>query len=122
MNCFAIQFVETHFGRRLWLPEINGTNGITRAGAERAAINGPMQGTAADLIKMAMIDLQKHIDNENLDAKIIMQVHDELVLEVRQDAVNSLKESINQIMSSVADLDVELKVDVGLGDNWQEAH
>jgi len=69
-----------------------------------------------------MIDLQKHIDNENLDAKIIMQVHDELVLEVRQDAVDSLKESINQIMSSVADLDVELKVDVGLGDNWQEAH
>ena len=69
-----------------------------------------------------MINLQSHIDNENLDAKIIMQVHDELVLEVGQDTVNSLKDSISQIMSSVADLDVELKVDIGLGDNWQEAH
>ena len=72
--------------------------------------------------KMAMIDLQKHIDDESLDAKIIMQVHDELVLEVRHNSVDPLKESINQIMSSVADLDVELKVDVGLGDNWEEAH
>jgi DNA polymerase-1 len=115
-------YVETVLGRRLYLPDINASNYQRRQYAERSAINAPMQGTAADLIKMAMIDLQKHIDNENLDAKIIMQVHDELVLEVRQDAVDSLKESINQIMSSVADLDVELKVDVGLGDNWQEAH
>ena len=115
-------YVETVLGRRLYLPDINASNYQRRQYAERSAINAPMQGTAADLIKMAMINLQKHIDNENLDAKIIMQVHDELVFEVRQDAVDSLKESINQIMSSVADLDVELKVDVGLGDNWQEAH
>jgi len=115
-------YVETVLGRRLYLPDINASNYQRRQYAERSAINAPMQGTAADLIKMAMINLQKHIDNENLDAKIIMQVHDELVLEVRQDIVDSLKETINHIMSSVADLDVELKVDVGLGDNWQEAH
>jgi len=117
-----IGYVETVLGRRLYLPDINASNYQRRQYAERSAINAPMQGTAADLIKMAMIDLQKYLDDENIDAKIIMQVHDELVLEAREDSVNLLKELIQQIMSSVADLDVELKVDVGSGQNWQEAH
>jgi DNA polymerase I len=117
-----IGYVETVLGRRLYLPDINASNYQRRQYAERSAINAPMQGTAADLIKMAMIDLQKYLDDENIDAKIIMQVHDELVLEAREDSVNLVKELIQQIMSSVAGLDVELKVDVGSGQNWQEAH
>jgi DNA polymerase-1 len=103
-------YVETIFGRRLWLPEIRGGNGARRQGAERAAINAPMQGTAADLIKLAMVAVQNWITSKKLIAKLIMQVHDELVLEVPQ------------LMGGVAKLAVPLAVDVGVGANWDKAH
>ncbi|MDB4040374.1 DNA polymerase I [Methylophilaceae bacterium] len=116
-------FVETHFGRRLWLPEINGTNGITRAGAERAAINGPMQGTAADLIKLAMIEVHNWIEKEpNINGKMIMQVHDELVFEVPENEVETFKKMIPDLMEKVASLSVPLIVDIGEGHNWEQAH
>ena len=116
-------FVETHFGRRLWLPEINGTNGITRAGAERAAINGPMQGTAADLIKLAMIEVHNWIKKEpNIKGKMIMQVHDELVFEVSNNEVETFKKMIPNLMEKVASLSVPLIVDIGEGNNWEQAH
>ena len=116
-------FVETHFGRRLWLPEINGTNGITRAGAERAAINGPMQGTAADLIKLAMIEVHNWIKKEpNIKGKMIMQVHDELVFEVPNNEVETFKKMIPNLMEKVASLSVPLIVDIGEGHNWEQAH
>ena len=116
-------FVETHFGRRLWLPEINGTNGITRAGAERAAINGPMQGTAADLIKLAMIEVHNWIKKEpNIKGKMIMQVHDELVFEVPNNEVQTFKKIIPKLMAGVASLSVPLIADIGEGDNWEQAH
>ena len=116
-------FVETHFGRRLWLPEINGANGIAKAAAERAAINGPMQGTAADLIKLAMIDVQTWIDKEsNIKGKMIMQVHDELVFEVPDNEVEIFKKIIPNLMEKVASLSVPLIVDVGQGHNWEQAH
>ena len=116
-------YVETHFGRRLWLPEINGTNGITRAGAERAAINGPMQGTAADLIKLAMIEVHNWIEKEpNIKGKMIMQVHDELVFEVPENEVETFKKIIPDLMEKVASLSVPLIVDIGEGHNWEQAH
>ncbi len=116
-------FVETHFGRRLWLPEINGANGIAKAAAERAAINGPMQGTAADLIKLAMIDVQTWIDKEsNVKGKMIMQVHDELVFEVPDNEVEIFKKIIPSLMEKVASLSVPLIVDIGEGPNWEQAH
>ena len=116
-------FVETHFGRRLWLPEINGANGISKAAAERAANNGPMQGTAADLIKLAMIDVQTWIDKEsNIKGKMIMQVHDELVFEVPDNEVEIFKKIIPNLMEKVASLSVPLIVDVGQGHNWEQAH
>jgi len=116
-------FVETHFGRRLWLPEINGTNGIARAGAERAAINGPMQGTAADLIKLAMIEVHNWIKKEpNIKGKMIMQVHDELVFEVPNNEVETFKKMIPNLMEKVASLSVPLIVDIGEGNNWEQAH
>ena len=116
-------YVETHFGRRLWLPEINGTNGITRAGAERAAINGPMQGTAADLIKLAMIEVHNWIKKEsNINGKMIMQVHDELVFEVPDNEVETFKKMIPALMEKVASLSVPLIVDIGEGYNWEQAH
>jgi DNA polymerase I len=116
-------FVQTHFGRRLWLPEINGTNGITRAGAERAAINGPMQGTAADLIKLAMIEVHNWIKKEpNINGKMIMQVHDELVFEVPENEVETFKKMIPDLMEKVASLSVPLIVDIGEGHNWEQAH
>ena len=116
-------YVETYFGRRLWVPEINGSNGIRRAASERAAINGPMQGTAADLIKMAMNDVDSWIKQSNeITGKMIMQVHDELVFEVPENEVDVFKKNITALMENVAQLDVPLKVDVGIGDNWGEAH
>ena len=116
-------FVETHFGRRLWLPEINGANGIAKAAAERAAINGPMQGTAADLIKLAMIDVQAWIDKEsNVKGKMIMQVHDELVFEVPDNEVEIFKKIVPDLMEKVASLSVPLIVDIGEGQNWEQAH
>ncbi len=115
-------FVETVFGRRLWLPEINGANGMRRQGAERAAINAPMQGTAADLIKLAMIAVQGWLEKENLNTKLIMQVHDELVLEVPQAELHHVKEILRELMCHVAELKVPLEVGLGEGGNWDEAH
>jgi DNA polymerase-1 len=115
-------YVETYFGRRLWVPEINSTNGMRRAGAERAAINAPMQGTAADLIKLAMIAVANWIKDENLHSKLIMQVHDELVLEVPDSEVELVKTRLPQLMQQVAKLDVPLLAEVGVGKNWEAAH
>ena len=116
-------YVETYFGRRLWVPEINGSNGIRRAAAERAAINGPMQGTAADLIKMAMNAVDNWIkQSKAITGKMIMQVHDELVFEVPEDEVDLFKENIKDLMENIAELDVPLKVDIGIGGNWEQAH
>ena len=115
-------YVETVFGRRLWLPDINGGNGMKRQGAERAAINAPMQGTAADIIKLAMIAVQDWIAGEKLKTRLIMQVHDELVLEVPEDELNLVKEKLPHLMCSVAELHVPLLVEAGSGKNWEEAH
>ncbi len=115
-------YVETVFGRRLWLPEIRGANAQRRAGSERAAINAPMQGTAADLIKLSMIAVQGWLDTARLAAKLVMQVHDELVLEVPEAEVERVKAELPPLMSGVADLRVPLVVDVGVGRNWDEAH
>jgi DNA polymerase-1 len=115
-------YVETVFGRRLWLPEINSPNGPRRGGAERAAINAPMQGTAADLIKLAMIAVSKWIRGERLGTRLIMQVHDELVLEVPDDEVEVVRVRVPELMSSVAELKVPLLAEVGVGANWDEAH
>jgi len=114
--------VETVFGRRLWLPEIRSGNPQRRAGAERAAINAPMQGTAADLIKLSMIAVQGWIDADALASKLVMQVHDELVLEVPEAEVERVKAELPVLMSGVAELRVPLVVDVGVGRNWDEAH
>lgn len=115
-------YVETLFGRRLWISEINSPNGQRRAGAERAAINAPMQGTAADLIKMAMIAVSHWLKTEHMHSKLIMQVHDELVLEVPQHELEKVKLALPQLMQQVATLDVPLLVEVGVGDNWESAH
>jgi DNA polymerase-1 len=115
-------YVETVFGRRLWLPEIKSSNPARRQGAERAAINAPMQGTAADLIKLAMIAVQAWLDREKLNTLLIMQVHDELVLEVPEGELEEATEKVRELMQNVAQLDVPLIVDVGVGDNWDQAH
>jgi DNA polymerase-1 len=115
-------YVETVFGRRLWLPEINSSNGQRRQGAERAAINAPMQGTAADLIKLAMIAVQRWLESEKLQSRLIMQVHDELVLEVPQAELHLVKEMLPRLMCGVAELQVPLLVELGEGKNWDEAH
>jgi DNA polymerase-1 len=115
-------YVETVFGRRLWLPEIKSGNVARRQGAERAAINAPMQGTAADLIKLAMIAVQGWLDAERLETKLVLQVHDELVLEVPQAELSVVREALPKLMGGVAKLAVPLVVDVGVGLNWDEAH
>jgi DNA polymerase I len=115
-------YVETVFGRRLYLPEISSPNGPRRAGAERAAINAPMQGTAADLIKLSMNAVQRELDAKALKTKMIMQVHDELVFEVPSDELDWLKTEIPRIMASVAQLKVPLVAEVGVGENWDKAH
>ena len=115
-------FVETVFGRRLYLPDIDSRNYQRRQYAERSAINAPMQGTAADIIKKAMIDLERQLVEESIDAKIIMQVHDELVLEVKDNSVDAVSELVTEAMGKAADLDVVLKVDLGVGENWDQAH
>ncbi len=115
-------FVETVFGRRLSLPDIVGGNGPRRAGAERAAINAPMQGTAADLIKLAMIAVDQWLHDAKLKSKLIMQVHDELVLEVPEDELARVKEELPKHMTTVAALKVPLVAEVGVGMNWDEAH
>lgn len=115
-------FVETYFGRRLWVPEINSPNGMRRAGAERAAINAPMQGTAADLIKLAMIAVQNWLASDHLQTKLIMQVHDELVLEVPDAELEVVKQTLPELMQNVAKLDVPLLTEVGVSGNWDGAH
>ncbi|PID62806.1 MAG: DNA polymerase I [Gammaproteobacteria bacterium] len=118
----ATGYVETVFGRRLYLPDINARNAQLRNYAERTAINAPMQGTAADIIKKAMIDVQGWLDREQIDARIIMQVHDELVLEVRQGELDVIGEAVSRRMSAAAELKVPLVVDRGIGNSWEEAH
>ncbi|MDH5328803.1 MAG: DNA polymerase, partial [Aquincola sp.] len=115
-------YVETWFGRRIYLPEIKGGSGPRRAGAERQAINAPMQGTAADLIKLAMIAVQGALDSEQKRTAIVMQVHDELVFEVPNGEVEWVRAEVPRLMAGVADFHVPLVADVGLGHNWDEAH
>lgn len=115
-------YVETLFGRRLYLPEIHSRNVQRRQYAERTAINAPMQGTAADIIKRTMIDVDRWIQNNQPDVKMIMQVHDELVFEIADNALDNATSAIRQIMNGAADLDVPLLVDIGIGSNWDLAH
>ena len=115
-------YVETLFGRRLYLIEIHSRNAGLRAGAERAAINAPMQGTAADIIKRAMISVDAWLQSLAGDARMIMQVHDELVFEVRENAVKKVSDGVRERMMHAAELEVPLVVDIGVGDNWDEAH
>ncbi len=115
-------FVETVFGRRLWLPDINGGNGPRRQAAERAAINAPMQGTAADLIKLSMIAVQRWLDESGLQTRQIMQVHDELVLEVPDHELAVVRKRLPELMCGVAKLRVPLVAEVGVGENWEQAH
>ena len=115
-------YVETVFGRRLWLPEIRSSNVGRRQGAERAAINAPMQGTAADLIKLAMLAVQRWLDDARMASKLILQVHDELVLEVPDAEIAAVRHELPKLMGGVAKLAVPLVVDVGVGANWDEAH
>jgi len=115
-------YVETVFGRRLWLPDIRSSNMQRRQGAERQAINAPMQGTAADLIKLAMIAVQGWIEQEKLATKLVMQVHDELVLEVPEKELDAVKASVERLMMNVHKLDVPLVVEAGVGANWEVAH
>ena len=115
-------FVQTAFGRRLWLPDIQSSRAPVRAAAERAAINAPMQGTAADLIKKAMIAVQAWIEEQGLKTKLVLQVHDELVLEVPEMELSQVKEALPQLMQNVASLAVPLIAEVGSGDSWESAH
>jgi DNA polymerase-1 len=115
-------FVETIAGRRLWLPEINSRNRQRQQAAERAAINAPLQGTAADIIKRAMIDVDAWIQEDNVPARLVMQVHDELVLEVEQDALDDVRKGVIERMSRAGELDVELLVEAGQGKDWDSAH
>ncbi|WP_343576251.1 DNA polymerase I [Pseudomonas sp.] len=115
-------FVETLFGRRLYLPEIGSKNAAMRKAAERTAINAPMQGTAADIMKRAMVAVDNWLQDSGIDARVILQVHDELVLEVREDQVEQVSNTIRPLMSGAAELDVALVVEAGVGANWDEAH
>jgi DNA polymerase I len=115
-------YVETVFGRRLWLSDIKAGGGPRRAAAERAAINAPMQGTAADLVKLAMIAVRNWIRRDRLAAKLVLQVHDELVLEVPESEFDRVKTGLHKEMTGVAQLSVPLVVDVGVGPNWEKAH
>ncbi len=114
-------YVETALGRRLWLPDMR-AGGMRRAAAERAAINAPMQGSAADLIKLSMIAVQKWIEDKKLKSKLILQIHDELIMEVPEDEVALVTENLPKIMDSVVTLHVPLIAEVGSGDNWEAAH
>ena len=115
-------YVETVFGRRLYLPEINASNVQRRQYAERTAINAPMQGTAADIIKKAMLSIDAVIQQQQPRIKMIMQVHDELVFEVHKAEIDGAKDLIRNAMTSAAKLTVPLVVDIGVGENWDEAH
>jgi len=115
-------YVETVFGRRLWLAEIASPSGPRRAAAERAAINAPMQGTAADLIKLSMIEVERWLETAGLATRLIMQVHDELVLEVPEHEIERVRETLGRLMTGVASLKVPLEVETGVGANWEQAH
>jgi DNA polymerase-1 len=109
-------------GRRVYVPNITHSNFQIRSAAERTAINAPIQGTAADILKLAMIDIAKWIKKENAPVKIIMQVHDELVFEVNKSFVDEANSKISELMANCFKLDVPLLVDIGIGDNWDKAH
>src|SRR5690606_25350714 len=115
-------YVETVFGRRLYLDNIASRNQAQRAGAERAAINAPMQGTAADIIKRAMLAIDAWLQERDDQARMLMQVHDELVFEVRAERIEEIRDGVRTRMSAAADLAVALVVDIGVGDNWDQAH
>jgi len=115
-------YVKTLMGRRLYLPEINARNGMRRQAAERLAINAPMQGTAADIIKIAMHNVEAWLDRSGVDAALIMQVHDELVLEVANDQLEEVKMKVCELMSNAVVLNVPLLVEANEGENWNEAH
>ena len=115
-------YVETVCGRRLWLPEIRSSQAMRRQGAERAAINAPMQGTAADLIKRAMIAVQDWLERERLNTRLVLQVHDELVLEVPDNELASVREQLPRLMTQVMPLKVPLVVELGVGADWEAAH
>ena len=118
----AAKYVETVFGRRLYLPDIRSGNVQMRQYAERSAINAPMQGTAADIIKRAMITVDAWCQREDVPARLIMQVHDELVFEVRQDSVERVSQAVRERMADAAELRVPLRIEVGTGANWDQAH
>jgi DNA polymerase-1 len=115
-------FVETIFGRRLYVPEINARNAQRRAAAERTAINAPMQGTAADIIKRAMLAIDAWLQKSKIPARMIMQIHDELVLEVQNECLQEVRTQVALLMENVAQLKVPLTVDTGIGNNWDVAH
>mgnify|MGYP003321492123 FL=1 len=115
-------YVETLFGRRLYLRDINASNAMRRQASERAAINAPVQGTAADIMKIAMIKMHKAIKTENLEAKLILQVHDELILDTPEREIDNVKNLITDSMMGATNLDVPLEIDIGIGDNWDQAH
>ena len=115
-------FVETVFGRRLYLPEINASNFQRRQAAERTAINAPMQGTAADIIKIAMLQVDQWLVETGIDAMMIMQVHDELVLETADSEIDKVKEGLIRIMSEAVELSIPLVVECGVGGDWEAAH
>ena len=116
------KFVETIFGRRRYLKDINSRNGMQRAIAERNAINAPIQGSAADIIKKAMIDVQSEMGKQNLKSKMLLQVHDELVFDMFREEEETLKKLVKEKMENAVELDVPIIVDLGVGDNWLEAH
>ena len=121
---FASQngYVETLFGRRLYLRDINATNAMRRQASERAAINAPVQGTAADIMKIAMINMHKAIKTQKSEAKLILQVHDELILDTPKDEIDKIVSLVTESMMGAANLDVPLEIDIGIGDNWDQAH
>ncbi len=121
-EAYELGFVETLFGRRLYLPDIKSTNRMLRNAAERTAINAPMQGTAADIIKRAMVEVDQWLSAENIPAKMIMQVHDELILEADSEQAENIAQQLTDKMSKAAKLSVPLLVDAGIGSNWDEAH
>ncbi|MGN1149757.1 MAG: DNA polymerase, partial [Sutterella sp.] len=115
-------YVETAFGRRLWLPDVRSSRAPVRAAAERAAINAPMQGTAADLIKFAMVAVAKWLEETGMKSRMVLQVHDELVLEVPEDELEAVRTKLPELMAGVASLSVPLIAQVGVGENWEAAH
>ena len=115
-------FVETVFGRRLYLPDIKASNAMMRQAAERTAINAPMQGSAADIIKRAMIKMHAWLNETQLDIKMILQVHDELIFEVKESDLSAAQEKILDIMENTSSIDVPLLVEAGIGDTWDQAH